>query len=67
MHTCLNNVRFEKKILWKFFARDALNSPHARYTSGYPGQDASCLPLELCWNILEGYKLKDTPSTLRAP
>ena len=38
-----------------------------RYTSGYPGQDESCLLQESRWNILEGYALKDTPSTSRVP
>ena len=34
-----------------------------RYTLGYPGQDKSCQLQGSLWNILEGYALKDTPST----
>ena len=36
MYTCLNDERFEWKTLWKFFAGDALNAMHARYTSRLP-------------------------------
>ena len=39
----------------------------ALHTCGYPGHDESCSLLENRWNILEGYPLKDTPSTSRLP
>ena len=46
---------FERKSVWNFSADYAL-SPCTHITlSGYPGQDESCPPLELRWNILEGH------------
>ena len=49
----LYDAWFKRKSLWNFSAGYMLKAVHARYTSGYPGQDESCSTLEHCWNILE--------------
>ena len=47
----------------EIFNSYASNSVYAGYISGYPGQDESCPLKQSLWNNLEGYVLKDTPST----
>ena len=67
MYTCQTTCVSREKGIGNFSAVTSWIAWMQVILPGYPRQDESCPLLEHHWNILEGYTLKDTPSTSRVP